>query len=214
MIVVLLSLAVALTLLEPLSFAPALPAWWAGPAVAAYLVLAAGIAAGSTAWTLRTSADGALLSRPALRRRRLMVLAGQVYLVGGLAGVLLAGYRTAILTSSVLIPVPGVAVLLAWAPFVAALLITWVLEYPLYRAVRLQSAAAAGFGCHGRARLDAAGVRALQPAPPPAVRGRAGGDDRLHGRRAAAVGGPARCRRRRRMASCWPVRWRARARSS
>lgn len=143
MIVVLLSLAVALTLLEPLSSTPTLPARWAGPAIAAYLVLAAGIAAGNTAWTLRTAANGALLSGRALKRRRLVGLGGQAYLVGGLAGVLLAGYRTVIVTSPTLTAVPLVAVLLAWAPFVAALLITWVLEYPLYRAMRLQSAALA-----------------------------------------------------------------------
>ncbi|MCJ7544234.1 MAG: M48 family metallopeptidase [Phycisphaerae bacterium] len=146
MIVVLLSLVVVLTLLEPLSSAPALPAWWAGPAVAAYLVLAAGIAAGHTAWTVRTAADGALLSRRALKRRHLAGLGGQVYLVGGLAGVLLAGYRTAIMTCPTVTAVPLLPVLLAWAPFVAALLITWVLEYPLYRAVRLRSTALAGAG--------------------------------------------------------------------
>ncbi len=146
MIVVLLSLAVALTLLEPLSFGPGLPARWAGPAIATYLAVAAGIAAGNTAWALRAATHGNLLSRRAAKRRRLMALAGQAYLVAGLAGVLLGGYRTAIVAELGVADVPLVPVLLAWAPFVVALLVTWVLEYPLYRAVRLQSAVVAPTG--------------------------------------------------------------------
>jgi len=142
MIVVLLSLAVALTMLEPVPFAPAVSARWAAPAIAVYLVLAAGLAAGHTVLALRAAGPDAAAS-PTARPRRWMALAGQVYLVAGLAAVLLAGYRTAIVGARAVSNVPLVQAALAWAPFVAALLITWVLEYPLYRAVRLRLAAAA-----------------------------------------------------------------------
>jgi STE24 endopeptidase len=138
MIVVLLSLAVALTMLEPLPLGPTVPARWAAPAIAVYLVVAAGLAAGHTVLALRAAVAG-----PAARRRRWMALAGQVYLVVGLAGVLLVGYRTAIVGERAISNLPLVPVLLAWAPFVVAMLITWMLEYPLYRVVRLRSAAAA-----------------------------------------------------------------------
>ena len=146
MIVVLLSLAVALTLLEPLSFVPTLSAAWAGPAIAAYLVVAAVIAAANTTWSLREAVRGSFLSPRALRRHRLGGVLGQVYLVGGLAGVLLAGYRTAIVGTPTLMGVPLVGTLLAWAPFAAALLMTWVLEYPFYQTVRVQMAAVSPAG--------------------------------------------------------------------
>jgi STE24 endopeptidase len=143
MIVVLLSLAVALTMLEPLPWVPSASARWAVPAIAIYLMLAAALAAGHTFVALRAADQGGSPSRPAARRRRRIAMAGQMYLVAGLAAVLLAGYRTAIVTAAVLRNLPLVPVLVAWAPFVVALLLTWMLEYPLYRVVRLRSAVAA-----------------------------------------------------------------------
>jgi STE24 endopeptidase len=145
-IVVLISLIVALTLVEqPLFLAPALPAWLAVPAVGVYLIVAAVLAAAGTVWTLRTAAaDGSVLSPRPLRRHRWMGLLGHIYLVVGLAGVLLSGYRTVIVTELGLMRVPLAGAMLAWAPFAVALLITWALDYPFYKAVRLQLMAASG----------------------------------------------------------------------
>lgn len=152
-IVVLISLIMALTLMaQPLFLAPALPGWLAVPAVGTYLIVAAILAAANTAWAFRTAAtDGSVLSPRSLRRHRLGGMLGYIFLVGGLAGVLLLGYRTVLVSELGLMRVPLVGAVLAWAPFAAALLITWALDYPFYKAVRLQSAVAAG--------VDTAAVR-------------------------------------------------------
>ncbi len=138
-VVVLTAFLVALTLAD---LAPAVgQRWLVAPALALYISAAAALGAFRTAMSLRALArtGGASTGRT---YHRLAVVA-RVWLVAGLAAVVTAGYGRWVLDDLGLAGVP-----LAWeaallAPFFLALLLTWLLEYPLYRAVRLRQAAEA-----------------------------------------------------------------------
>jgi STE24 endopeptidase len=110
--------------------------WLIMPAMVAYLAGAVAAGAFRTALSLRAiarSPDGPLGSA---RRHNVMTLLGQAWLVAGLAGVILLGYGPWVLEDLLLEHVPLVAEAVVLGPFIVALLLHWLLEYPLYRAVR------------------------------------------------------------------------------
>ena len=144
LIIVLLGLGVTLAVLEqpvPLGLEP--PAWLAGPAVAVYLLAAAAVTAANTASTVRAVGyPDALAAARAVRRHRMLGAFNYAWLIAGSAAVMSAGYKDLIVERLRLADLPLAAALVAWAPFAAALLITWALDYPFYRAMRLRTVAA------------------------------------------------------------------------
>ncbi|HUS91111.1 MAG TPA: M48 family metallopeptidase [Phycisphaerae bacterium] len=133
-IVILAAFIVALTLAD---LAPVVAGnWLVAPALAMYLAGAAGIGALRTALSLRAMARRPDCLPGAFRRYRLMTLAAHGWLVAGLAGVVSLGYGRWALDDLRLgyVPLAGEVVLLC--PFAAALVLSWLLEYPLYRRTR------------------------------------------------------------------------------
>lgn len=136
-IVVIAALMVSLMLVKtaPGDLMP--PSWLIAPAVAVYLLGAAGMRAGGTVLALR-----ALTSRKrpeASRRRGITPLLVNLWLVLGLGGLVVLGYGRWIMdeTALGLGGLPLVGELAVMAPFVVALLVDWALSYPYYRAVRM-----------------------------------------------------------------------------
>jgi STE24 endopeptidase len=135
-IVVLAAFMVALTLAEQ----PALVdgRWVFLPALVGYLAAAVAAAAFRTALSLRAMGRRDELSPSALRRHGLLSMAAQVWLVAGLAGVILLGYGRWVLRGLGLAHVPLVGEVVLLLPFLVALVLDWLLEYPFYRAMRLR----------------------------------------------------------------------------
>ena len=133
-VVVLIAFVVALSLSQQ----PPLVAarWPVLPAVTVYLAGAVAVGAFKTALSLRAIGPGPDVPGRALRRHNLMNIAGQLWLIAGLAGVMLLGYGRWVLADLRLDYVPLIGKAVVLAPFVAALLVSWRLEYPFYRALR------------------------------------------------------------------------------
>ena len=138
-LVVLMAFVVALTLADQ---APLVASrWLVLPAVVTYV--AGSVAAGAfrTVLSLRAMGRGASLPPRALRRHNVLNILGQCWLVAGLGGVILLGYGRWVLDDLRLGWVPLVGEVVVLAPFVVALLLSWVLEYPFYHALRARIAA-------------------------------------------------------------------------
>ncbi len=114
--------------------------WLVMPAMVTYLAGAVAVGAFRTALSLRaiTRSAGAPLASP--RRHNVMTLIGHGWLVAGLAGVILLGYGPWVLEDLLLEHVPLVGEVVVLGPFIVALLLNWLLEYPLYRAIRARIA--------------------------------------------------------------------------
>lgn len=141
LVLILSGLLVSLALLEePLIGRLAAAGWVLVPALAGYLALAALLAWSANAMSLRGLSRQATIPVSALRRHAALALLTRVWLVGGSALVLLIGYGRWIVSNLGLARIPLVSEALAIAPFVAALVIVWLLDYPYYRAVRLRLA--------------------------------------------------------------------------
>jgi len=110
------------------------------PAAVAYVVLA-GVLAGLNASRALRAMDGP--PPPGRRRSRgLLSLLVPAYLLGGLAELLFMGWgRVLDATCPACRNVPLLPEAVALAPFVAALVLVWMVEYPLHRRVRRQLAA-------------------------------------------------------------------------
>jgi hypothetical protein len=136
-IVVLLAFVVGLTALDmPLEFPSPLPGNWSVAAIGAYLLVSAALSAAGAIPAARALRRRGQMTVRATRLHGLVTAAGNAWLVVGLAGVISAGYGRWLREHLGLRHVPLAAELAALAPFVAALLINWVLEYPLHRARR------------------------------------------------------------------------------
>lgn len=136
---VLSAFVVVLLLLEmPIS---AEPSWLIAPALVVYFTLAALICQVGTLLSLRSLRGEGELTSSAIRAHGLMSLASRIWLVAGLGGLVLLGYGKWVMIDLHLgaIPLAGKAVVLA--PFIAALLLTWYLEYPFYAVMKRQLAA-------------------------------------------------------------------------
>jgi STE24 endopeptidase len=114
--------------------------WLVVPAMVTYLAVAVAMGAFRTALSLRAIAGRPELFGHAVRRHNRLAILGQVWLVAGLGGVVLVGYGRWVLEDLRLQPVPLVGHALVFAPFIVALLLNWLLEYPFYRAMRARIA--------------------------------------------------------------------------
>jgi hypothetical protein len=137
-VVVLIAFVVALTLGEQ---APLWSTrWLVAPALGMYLAGTVAVGALKTALSLRAIAREAHVPARVLRRHNLLNVLGQCWLVAGLAGVMLAGYGRWVLDDLRMGSIPLAGQLALLVPFLVALLLSWLLEYPFYREVRVRIA--------------------------------------------------------------------------
>jgi Zn-dependent protease with chaperone function len=133
-VVIVLSFIIALT-------APSQPDWSvhaparAAAAVAAYLAGAAALARARVVLCVRRPAGDEESPAPLIRRHNVLAVIGRLWLLGGLEAVILLGYGRWIMTETPLRRVPLAAELAIWAPFAAALVLTWLLDHPFHAAV-------------------------------------------------------------------------------
>jgi len=130
-ILVLLGLGVSLSWLQqPLWVLPSASRWDGLSAAVAYVAITAALSGLcgrlSLLWARRAGGE---ISRTLLRRHNAMGLAIQGWMILGLVGVMGCGYRELIVASA-LVRVPLMGELAAAGPFVAALILHWLLEYP------------------------------------------------------------------------------------
>lgn len=136
-IVVLVSFVVALTLVHPPMLSRLMPSGWpAAAALAAYLC-GAGLLTRLHA-VLGVRALGQWGEVPAAWRRRhgLLVVATQCWLIAGLGALIAMGYGRWVMEELALERVALLGKLAVLAPFFVAVLLTWLLDYPFYRATR------------------------------------------------------------------------------
>ncbi len=162
LIVVLIAFVVALTLIQPPIAEHLLaPSWVTAAAWAAYLLLAAALTAANTAAAIRRMNEGDSVRRKSPLH---LLLSGleQFWLIGGLALLIFAGYgQWAMFDLNVagiaLVDLPLLSKLVVLAPFVVAVALCWLIDYPLHRAVRQ--------------RVYESELAAGRPAKPPWTRG-------------------------------------------
>jgi len=133
-IVVLIAFVVVLTLLESPSLA--MPAWVFAPALGVYLAVTAAATAVNVRLSLRTLERWHGLSPPVLRRHNLLSGATRGWLVLGLAGMVLMGFGRWALEDLGLRRYPLVGTAAVLTPFLAAVLLIWLIDYPFHRAVQ------------------------------------------------------------------------------
>ncbi len=114
------------------------PLWVAAVAVGVYLLTTAAIARLRTVISLHALNEGDLPSKGSVRRYNLLIIFGQLWLIGGQAGLILLGYDRWVMTGEGLglAEVPLIGTLMLVLPFIVALMLTWWLEYPYSTAVR------------------------------------------------------------------------------
>ncbi len=108
------------------------------PALAAYLAGSVAIGSLRSALSLRAIPDGGQPMRAAFIRNNTLSLAANAWLVAGLAGLVLVGYGQWVMQGLGLQNVPLAGEVLLLAPFIAAMLITWLLEYRFYRVAKVR----------------------------------------------------------------------------
>ena len=133
-VVVLIAFITASTLAE----IPPIAAGWRFviPALAAYLAGSVAIGSLRSALSLRAMPAGGQPMRAAFIRHNIMSLAANAWLIAGLAGLLLVGYGQWVMKGLGLQGVPLVGEALLMAPFIAAMIVTWLLEYRFYRVTK------------------------------------------------------------------------------
>jgi len=105
-------------------------------ALAAYLAGSVAIGSLRSALSLRAMPAGGQPMRAAFVRHNIMSLAANAWLIAGLAGLLLVGYGQWVMKGLGLQGVPLVGEALLMAPFIAAMIVTWLLEYRFYRVTK------------------------------------------------------------------------------
>jgi len=141
MLIVLLAFLTVLMLLEqPQLLMPAAGGPWAlGGAIAIYLLVsAAGAGINSLLSRRALNRRGELVWPAVTRRHRAWSAAVQVWLIGGLGGLILLGLGRWALENRFVGPLPLAPQLVALSPFAAALVLVWVGDYPFHRAFRLR----------------------------------------------------------------------------
>ncbi len=103
------------------------------PALAAYLAGSVAIGSLRSALSLRAMPAGGQPMRAAFARHNILSMAANAWLVAGLAGLVLVGYGQWVMEGLGLQGVPLVGEVLLMAPFIAAMIVTWLLEYRFYR---------------------------------------------------------------------------------
>jgi len=138
-IVILVGLLIALTLQDGCS--SAIPVIAAGPALLAYL-LGAGILSGvDAALSVRALRRPGGSTARAVRRHNVVSLATRVWLLAGLAGVMLFGYGRWLHETLGGLPIPLLDEAAAAAPLLAGVLLVWLLDYRFHLAMRQDFAA-------------------------------------------------------------------------
>jgi len=112
------------------------PPWLLAAAAAAYLALPAAVTHLNVRLCLARMGGAGTLPPPVLRRHHVLAVATQAWLVAGLAGLMLLGLSRWVMDDLGLGRVPLAGTLAVLAPFVAGLLLTWVLDYPFHRVAR------------------------------------------------------------------------------
>ncbi|KKL51238.1 hypothetical protein LCGC14_2297500, partial [marine sediment metagenome] len=138
-ILVVAGFVVAMSLMPASGPDPAPPAWWLPALLAAGYVAVAYSATRLTAGLglrrlMRSQGGPPRLGKVPVA----LALATQVYLVAGLAGLMLLGWGDLVFHRLALGAVPLAPKVLAVAPFVLALCVHWWTIYPLQRALRMQ----------------------------------------------------------------------------
>jgi len=140
-IVVLASFMVALTLVHPATRAKLMAPGWPGAlALVGYLAVAAAMSRINTALALRALRREQGTSASWARRLNVLAILAQCWLIAGLAALVVMGYGRWVMDELDLARIPLIGKLAVLAPFFAAILLTWVLDYPFYRASRLRIA--------------------------------------------------------------------------
>ena len=109
---------------------------WVFAATAVYLLGAAALAAATTRISLRGLSRSASPLPATIRVHNVLFLLTQGWLVVGLAAIILLGYGRWVWQDISLGGLPLVGKATVLGPFIAALMLTWLLDYPFYRAVR------------------------------------------------------------------------------
>jgi STE24 endopeptidase len=124
---------------------------WSAGAVLAYLAITAGLGAVSTVASLRglkthKADEDKPVAGPAAPWHERLAILQQFWLVAGLAGLIYIGIGDDLAqrADAGRIPLGADAILIC--PFVVAMLLGWLVEYPAYRALRLRRAAGAAPG--------------------------------------------------------------------
>ena len=134
-IVVLTSILVAFTLVHPATREVLMPpGWQIAAGLCAYLGVAGMLGRLHTGLGLRSL--GRLGSGAPRRRQALLSVVGQCWLIVGLGGLIYMGYGRWVMEALHLARVPLLGQLLVLVPFFVAVVLVWVVGYPLYRATR------------------------------------------------------------------------------
>ena len=141
-IVVLVAMGVSMLLLADTAPLRGAPVWVVAVAGVGYWAVTAALSGACSAMALRALAAPPDANRRALRRRMLLTVTTRAWLVGGLAGLIMLGYGRWIIRDLGLDRWPLASQAAAVTPFIVALLLNWILEYPLHRAGRLRLAGA------------------------------------------------------------------------
>jgi len=131
-IVILAGFVIALTLQNPTG--PAASAYLAAPLVALYLLGVVGLSRTNTVMSLRALDRGEHTFATAMKRNNLLTVLTRLWLVGGLAGVTLVGYGPWVGQTLGCWRVPVIDEAALLAPFLAGVILVWLLEYPFHRA--------------------------------------------------------------------------------
>ena len=117
------------------------PLWQIAVSGGVYLAGAAILARSAGSSADRSIGRHSSIGPVALRRHSALAAATRVWLLGGLAVLVVGGWGHWVQVSSGLGRVPLLGQLVTLLPFVLALLMTWALDYPFYWALRRQIAA-------------------------------------------------------------------------
>ena len=135
-IVVLAAIAVSMLFLTAEAPGWAAPAWVLAAVCAAYWAVTAVLSRTGSVMGIRAMAAAVGESRRTPRRQAALAVATRLWLVGGLAGLIALGYGRWIMDDLALSGWPLVGKAAVVVPFIVALLLNWILEYPLHRAAR------------------------------------------------------------------------------
>jgi len=139
-ILVVAGFAVVMTLTAADGENPSVPSWALVAAACAYVLGAYAAARWLVARALTRTNPSSQSSRPAGWTSALLAHGGGVYLVGGLVGLMLAGWGCLVARIPYLGRAPLLGKLLDLGPFVLGLLAYWWAMYPLERAARTRRA--------------------------------------------------------------------------
>ena len=138
---ILIGFVIALSFLTDQAAAATTPVgWWTAAMAAVYIGGAVAMARMGVVATRRLLARTAGPGPTAARQWRLLTMAERAWLLGGFAALLAGGYANCVTSTLALAHVPLLNLWAALIPFVAALLLTWTIDYHAHRAIRRQMA--------------------------------------------------------------------------